>query len=162
MKKLIAIIMAMVLMLSISVTAFAAEDLSAGSGETEIKSHVYSHYSITIPATIDLCNGEIGQVTISDAMIEDNYSVKVFVTNIEEFGGIKLAHTNGTYSINCSLLNTENNMLANLENPLVSFENSDLQQGVSTKYFDIQAENYGMPGDYTGIMQYSFECQPNN
>lgn len=161
MKKLIAIIMAMVLMLSISVTAFAAEDLSAGSGETEIKSHVYSHYSITIPATIDLCNGEIGQVTISDAMIEDNYSVKVFVTNTEQFGGILLKHSNGTDSINCSLLNIENNMLANSENPLVSFANSDIEQGTATKYFDIQVENYGTPGDYSGIMQYSFECLPN-
>ncbi len=161
MKKLIASILAMVVMASVSVTAFAAEDLSAGSGESEIKTHVYSHYSITIPAVIDLQNGEVGQVTISDAMVEDNYSVKVFVTNTEEFGGISLTHSNGTDSINCSLLNIENNMLANTENPLVSFGNADLQQGTATKYFDIQAENYGMPGDYSGIMQYSFECTPN-
>lgn len=32
-------------------------------------------------------NGDVGQVAISDAMVEDNYSVKVFVTNTEEFGG---------------------------------------------------------------------------
>lgn len=161
MKKLIAIILAMVMTFSVSVTAFAAEDLSAGSGESEIKTHVYSHYSITIPAVIDLRNGEIGQVTISDAMVEDNYNVKVFVTNTAEFGGIVLTHSNGTATINCSLLNIENNMLANTDNPLVSFGNADLQQGTSTKYFDIQADNYGMPGDYSGIMQYSFECTPN-
>ena len=94
-------------------------------------------------------------------MVEDNYCVKVFVTNTEEFGGISLTHSNGTDSINCSLLNIENNMLANTENPLVSFGNADLHQGTATKYFDIQAENYGMPGDYSGIMQYSFECTPN-
>lgn len=162
MKKLIAIIMAMVLMLSISVTAFAAQDLSAGSGDAEIKAHIYSHYTISIPAVIDLSKGDIGQVTIENAMIEDNYSVNVFVTNTEQFGGISLKHSNGIDSVNCSFLNINNNMLANTENPLVSFEKSDLQQGTATKYFGIQAENYGMPGDYTGTMQYSFECQPNN
>ncbi len=87
MKKLIVSILAMVVMASVSVTAFAAEDLSAGSGESEIKTHVYSHYSVTISDVIDLQNGDVGQVTISDAMVEDNYSVKVFVTNTEEFGG---------------------------------------------------------------------------
>ncbi len=161
MKKLIAVIMAMVLMSSVSVTAFAAEDFSAGSGETQIMTHVYSHYSITIPATIDLRNGETGQVTVSDANIEDGYSVNVFVSNTEEFGGIRLIHKDGSSSINCSFLNTENNMLANSENPLVSFANSDIEQGTATKQFDIQAETYGTPGDYSGIMQYFFECSPN-
>lgn len=70
-------------------------------------------------------------------MVEDNYSVKVFVTKTEEFGGISLTHSNGTDSINCSLLNIENNMLVNAENPLVSFRNTDLQQGTATKYFSI-------------------------
>ena len=147
-------------MLSLSVTAFA-EDLSAGNGESEIKAHVYSHYTISIPAVIDLRNGDIGQVTIENAMIEDGYAVKVFV-NVEDFGGIRLVHTNGTDSIHCNFSNTENGMVANSENPLVTFVNGDLQQGTATKYFNVQAENYGTPGDYTGTMQYSFECQPNS
>ncbi len=161
MKKLIASILVIVTMASVSVTAFAAEDLSAGSGESEIKTHVYSHYSITIPAVIDLQNGEIGQVTISDAMIEDGYSVNVNVTNTEDFGGISLTHTNGIGKVNCLLINMENNMRADNENPLVSFANADIQEGISTKYFDIQTDTYGMPGDYSGTMQYSFECTPN-
>ena len=161
MKKLVAIIMSMVLMASVTTTAFAAEDLSAGSGEIEIKTHVYSHYTISIPAVIDLGNGDIGQVSIENAMLEDNYTVKVFVS-VEDFGGIRLLHTNGTDSIHCNFSNTENGMVANSENPLVSFTNSDLQQGAATKHFDIHTENYGTPGDYSGTMQYSFECIPNN
>lgn len=160
MKKVIAIIMSLILILSVSVTAFA-EDLSAGNGESEIKAHVYSQYTISIPAVIDLRNGDIGQVTIDNAMIEDGYAVKVFV-NVEDFGGIRLVHTNGTDSIHCNFSNTENGMVANSENPLVTFVNGDLQQGTATKYFNVQAENYGTPGDYTGTMQYSFECQPNS
>ena len=161
MKKVITLVVSLALMMSISTTAFA-EDLSAGNGETEIKTHVYSHYNISIPAVIDLRNGESGQVTISDANIESNYSVNVYVTNTEDFGGILLKHSNGMETINCSFMNIETNMLANGENPLVSFNDSDIEQGTATKYFEIQADTYGTPGDYTGTMQYSFECQPNN
>lgn len=55
MKKVIAMLAAIVLMMSVTVTAFA-EDLSAGNGESEIRTHIYSSYNITIPAVIDLAN----------------------------------------------------------------------------------------------------------
>lgn len=64
MKKIIALCMSIVMLLSLSTTAFAAEywDESAGSGESQVYAHIYSSYSISIPATIDLRNGEQGAV----------------------------------------------------------------------------------------------------
>ena len=64
MKKILALCLSIVMLLSLSTTVFAAEywDESAGNGQTEIKAHIYSSYTITIPATIDLSNGEQGEV----------------------------------------------------------------------------------------------------
>lgn len=153
--------MALAFMASISVTAFAAEDMYAGNGETQIKAHVYSRYSISIPATIDLRNGDMGEVTISDADIEDGYSVKIFLTNATSPNGITLTHTNGMSTIECSIFNIEENTIATENIPIVSFTDSDIEQGTGTKYFSLQPETFGKAGDYSGTMQYRFECLPN-
>lgn len=160
MKKVISMILALILMASVSVTAFA-EDLSAGGGETEIQAHIYSHYTISIPEIIDLRNGDMGEVTISDADIEDGYSVKVFLSNATSPNGITLTHTNGISTIVCSIINIEENTIATENIPIVSFANSDIEQRAGTKYFSLQPETFGKAGDYSGIMQYSFECLPN-
>ena len=144
-------ILALILTASVSVTAFA-EDLSAGSGEIEIQAHIYSHYTISIPEIIDLRNGDMGEVTISDADIEDGYSVKVFLTNATSPNGITLTHTNGISTIECSIINIEENTIATENIPIVSFANSDI------KYFSLQPETFGKAGDYIGTMQYRFEC----
>ena len=83
-------------------------------------------------------------------------------TNTADFGGIRLMHENGNDSIQCSLINVETNMNANSENPLVTFQTSDVFESTATKYFEITADSMGIPGNYSGTMQYSFECQPNN
>ena len=161
MKKAIALITTIVLMMSVSATAFA-EDLSAGNGETEIRTHIYSSYNITIPAVIDLANGNTADVQLNNAMLEDGYSIKVYVTNTADFGGIRLMHENGRDSIQCTLQNIETNMIANAQNPLVTFQNTDIVESSAIKYFEITADSIGIPGNYSGTMQYSFECQPNN
>lgn len=48
------------------------------------------------------------------------------------------------------------------DNPLiVSFRQSDITDGASvTKYFTMTYDKMGLPGDYSGIMQYSFCCEP--
>ena len=77
------LLLSLTLLASLSTTAFAAEywDESAGSGKSEVYAHLYSSYTVTIPATIDLRNGEMGAVTVSDANIESGYSVKVYTIN---------------------------------------------------------------------------------
>lgn len=161
MKKIVSMFVAVLLLMSVSVTAFA-EDMSSGNGESQVYAHLYSRYTVSIPATIDLRNGDIGEVTITDASVEDGYSVKVFASNLTTDGGITLTHTNGTSTINCILINTEKNTNVTNDVPLVSFTSENIEQGVTTKYFSLEPESFGKAGDYSGTLQYSFSCSPQD
>lgn len=163
MKKILALCLSFVMLLPLSTTAFAAEfwDESAGSGESEVYAHIYSSYSISIPATIDLRNGEQGAVTMNDANLESGYKVNVYCTNISE-NGIRLYHTeDSNISITCTLIDIDNNCNYTSETPIATFTQSELGEGTLTKYFGLEImDKWSKAGDYVGTMQYSFECAP--
>ena len=165
MKKILALCLSFAMLFSLSTTAFAAEawDESAGSGETTITGHIYSSYTITIPATIQL-NYEHTEcaVTLSQANIEYGYVVNVYCTNLTNDNTIRLEHTSIIgEGINCYLTNSSGYAIS-VNNPLIaSFQQSDITDGNgTTAYFSITYDKIGMPGDYSGIMQYSFCCEP--
>ena len=163
MKKVLALVLSVLMIASFSTTAFAAEiwDESAGSGETTITGHIYSSYQISIPATISL-DYEFTEcpVTISQCNIENGYAVNVYVTNLED-SSIILRRGNDNESIRCYLTNADGYGLSGDNTLLASFQQSDITNGDSTtKYFTMSYDKMGLPGDYSGIMQYSFECSP--
>lgn len=163
MKKILALCLSFVLLFSLSTTAFAAEwwDESAGSGETTVTGHIYSSYEISIPATIAL-EYEYTQcpVTINQSNIENGYAVNVYVTNLED-SSIILRRGNDNESIRCYLTNEDGYGLTGDNTRLVSFRQSDIiNNGSVTKYFTMTYDKMGLPGDYSGIMQYSFCCEP--
>lgn len=165
MKKIFALVLSIVMILSCSVTAFAYEDTYAGSGELEITGHIYSHYNITIPATINIKDTPICEVTVNDGYIEEGYSLDVFVTNLNDSGFLSLKHVTDQYaSAECSVLRYEGDSTVNVttpNEPIVSFTASDFPSGTScVKYFGLEMSQWGTPGDYTGTMKYSFSCNP--
>ena len=163
MKKILALCLSIVMLLSVSTTAFAAEywDESAGSGETEVYAHIYSSYSISIPATIDLRNGEQGAVTLTEANIESGYEVNVYCTNIED-GGIRLHHVDNENNGITVVLMTEDKLYNyTADTPIASFVQSEITSESLTKYFAMEImDKWNTAGDYVGVMEYSFECSP--
>lgn len=161
MKKLIAICLSLVLFATCTTTAFAMEDTSAGSGEVQISAHIYSSYTITMPAMIDIEMGSQGAVTITDANIESGYKVDVFVTNADFEGDITLTHTNGVATIDCGLISAEDGGRVSEEKPLVSFRDTEVDSyGTLMKYFGLEVMPFGTAGYYYGTMTYSFSCNP--
>lgn len=159
MERTLSILLAFALALCGSVTAFA--DDYSGSGQSEIRTHIYSRYEITIPAVIDLSYGDTAAVTISNADIEDNYSVNVYVTNIDESNTMRLTHESGNGSISCAFVNNTLNTNVDTATPLVSFAANDISEGTATKDFGITCDNFGKAGNYSGVMAYRFECVNN-
>lgn len=165
MKRLITIILSMAILWITAVTAYAAEpwDTSSGTGESQIVAHVYSSYTITIPATINTNDGDQVPVTISTANLEDGYKVDVFVTNLED-NRLLLHHASKQYDfISVSFVNVEQNAMASDTTPLVTFKATETQEyGEYNKYFVLQVDGFGAAaGDYSGIMTYSFSCTPD-
>lgn len=160
MRKAVSIILALALIASFTSMVYA-DDLSAGSGETEITAHIYSTYTITIPATINLDSGENGQVTISNANLEDGYAVNVYMTNGNDQGLVTLYHTDGVHSITGQVI-FGSGQIADDTTPFASFSSAEVAGEESvTKYFNIQVDTLtGTPGNYTGTMTYSFRCEP--
>ena len=162
MKRIVTLWLSMVILMALCMTAFATEfwDESAGSGTSQIYGHIYSSYTITIPATIDLRNGEQGSVTIENGNIESGYAVNVYCTNIGE-NGIKLNHVEKNTSVECALMSADGVTRFDSNTPFASFTNDDISAQNTTKYFRLQITDRWMSaGDYTGVMEYSFRCEP--
>lgn len=162
MKKILALCLSIVMLLSLSTTVFAAEywDESAGNGQTEIKAHIYSSYTITIPATIDLSNGEQGEVKLSNPNLEPGYQINVYCTNLVD-SAVRLEKVGASgEGINCYLSRSDGYAVSNDDPLLVSFRQEDITNMDNYKYFSITHDEWGMAGDYTGIMEYTFCCEP--
>ena len=160
MKKLLALCLTIVLLANCATTAFAMESPCSGSGESVVTAHLYSTYIISIPATID-ANMGTAEVTVSQANLEDGYAINVYISNLNEYGGITLTHENGVDQIQCLFQNTEMNCALGGGVPLVSFD-SALFSGTDTaaKTFGMELAGLSEPGEYSGTMTYYFSCDP--
>jgi len=87
MKKLFALLLAITMMLSLSVTAFAAEidqDTAAPQeGSIAVSYQVAPTYTVTIPATVTL--GENAKIEVENVVVEKGKQVEVALTNANDF-----------------------------------------------------------------------------
>ncbi len=87
MKKLFALLLAITMMLSLSVTAFAAEidqDTAAPQeGSIAVSYQVAPTYTVTIPATVTL--GENAKIEVENVVVNKGKQVEVALTNANDF-----------------------------------------------------------------------------
>lgn len=155
MKKALSILCALATAATMPISAFAAD----GTGETEFTAHVYSRYEITIPATVNADLETQVPVTLSDAYIENGYKVTVSADNLS-MDGLRLTNPNYEYAeYFVSFTNLDSNEIVNNTNTtLVTFNTNEIVNNTATKYFGISTSQSLMPGDYSGTLQFSFEC----
>lgn len=163
MKKVIALVLSLVLVLSMSVTAFA-DNLTeySASGSATVSLKIYSSCYVTIPETIDVNTGNSWNIEIVSINVLDNEAIKVSVTNLPNTGEIELSNPNTTKTINFALNDGDGNRLDTNNTTLALFTPEDLTVEVATKSFsgEVTTNLQDMKaGTYSGTMQYSVSIE---
>lgn len=142
-----------------SATEFAGYSQNVGNGEIAVTSHQYSHFYISIPESMDTATG--GEIRVTDVNLEDDYAIKVAITNLNANHCIEMSHK--TKQGVTAQMTLTGNYGYNLDpNTIVKFTGNDIVNGeaVSSLYGTL---NYNAPaGEYEGTVTYSIECVLDN
>ena len=159
MKKIICLLMAVMLIVgctfSASATEFNAYNQNVGSGEIAVTSHLYSHFDISIPETLDTSVG--GEVAITNASIEDGYAIKVSVSNFNNRHCIEMTHK--TQPNVTAEMTLRGNWGFNKEpDVIVKFTDDDIQNGSATSPLNANIDSRAVAGEYEGTVSYFIDC----
>jgi len=165
MKKFIALLLSLTMLLSLTLTSHAEEYVvedMVGYGQTEVLAHIYSRYTITIPATIDLRESTQGTISISGASLEEGYQVDVFCSNIDSnCNGIIMYNVNNNSQTTTCAIKDENGFYMDSNTPIATFTQADITSYNTIRSFQLELSSFDtVAGDYTGIIEYRFDCSP--
>ena len=149
MRKVFAIMLSMVLLLSMSVTAFAADTQISGEGATGQSTVFYQApdtFSVVIPETIYIMDGYT--FTATEINIASNLKVFVRITNLDENNILVLTNTETGEELNMEITGLDDKQRCAI------FEPGNL---TSTLTISGAIQNNGenpRAGEYTGIMEF--------
>ena len=170
MKKIICILIAMLMVISCVVSVSAAEFNQGGydnsypedTGEITVTAHQYSRYTISIPETLDTADMNGGDVTVSNASLEDGMSIFVSVTNMESDYTIPVTHktkdgVTGKIAIGGNYGNAQH------RNVICKFDGAELERNNGEMTVQVHTNIVGQPeaGEYEGVITYSVSCVPS-
>ena len=166
MKRIIAILLAVICAVSVSVTASAVEeqfvDSSQGSyfAETDIQCKVYSTYLVTVPTNIDVRN--TGQVTVNMDDVADGYQVEAYLCNLDANGCIPLYADKDNYdTVNGKVQLTVDGEYCEYDEygKIYTFDktNADQSGDVSFNLGFVVYQPVGA-GTYEGVVCFRFDC----
>jgi len=170
-KKFISLCLVLVLACSMSVTAFA-ESYGTNNNtmpyywyaETTLSGQIYSSCTVSIPETVYAGSGYTGNITISNADIENGYEVVIRVANLTETDTITLSNANNDKTIGCSIktvektLTRQDNVLGRMRDEIIMGTNN---KSGSVEFQALITEHTGATaGTYTGTMQFEVMIEP--
>lgn len=167
MKKILCVLIAVIIATFCTVSVSAAEfsgyagnNTEVGSGEIEINAYQYSHFNISIPETIDTSNMGSGEISVTDASLEDNFAIYVAVTNYDENYLIPMQHkTKPTITSKLSLSGNYSNYKR--RDILARFTLGELADGNGTVRIGGNMVYDAPAGEYSGTVTYSISCTEN-
>ena len=163
MKKILALVLSLVLMMGTATTAFAANDQYYGTGYMEATAYSYGTCEFEIPATTDFSSMNVGGCTvrITSWDIDTTDTIIIMIDNANEGGGVTLNH-NTKEDVTAELFiyrdsNLQDKYTNDYANPLWSFPYEDLEQLAHPEFtFYGRLDDNARAGGYTGTIQFAF------
>ena len=164
MKKIIAIVLAMVMVCCLSVTAFAATEPAFYSAEMTVSGYSYSTFTYNIPETLELQSNNHNSVTlgIDTYNLDDGYIISFMIQNGIDNYHVQLKNENDeTQTTQITFSDNKNNML-DLVNPVATFTIDELKDDIHCKSINVdwQPEETLKAGTYSGVVVFGISAYP--
>lgn len=160
MKKILALVLALVLMLGCTTTAFAASEPQQGMAEMEVTAYSYGSFFFSIPETIDFTNMVNNRciITIGEYDLDTLDYICISIGNLNNNGCITMNH-NTKEGITADLMIFKDYEMQNQyiepSQPLIKVSYADLESNVSDQYdFYAKLSENAKAGGYTGTIQF--------
>lgn len=167
MKKIICMLIAVLMVISCAVSVSAAEfqgydgqisnEQNQSNGSIAVESYVYSHFTLTIPETMDTSDPNSGEVTVSNASLEDDYVIKVGIDNLNENHKVTMNHkTKQGVTAEMTVNGNYSRMANDPDYSTVLIFNDN-----GTSYLNCSMDFNAPAGGYEGTVMYTVNCVPS-
>lgn len=155
MKKLFALLLAITMMATLSVTAFAAEYDTTGDKGMEVTYSVAPAYTVTIPPTVTIgADGTEMIVSAEDVVVEKGQYVSVTLAENNDFTVKTAEGATLDYTV------TANGETVAAGDEILAVNPADSAAGTATITFDIDESTIQYAGTYTGSATFTVAVKP--
>ena len=145
MKKLFALLLAITMMATLSVTAFAADYDTTGDKGMNVTYSVNPGYTVTIPPTVTIgTSGTSAEISVADVVVEKGQYVSVTLAADNNFTVTSGEGATLTYTV------TKGDQSVAAGDEILAVNPADSAAGTATITFDIDETAIQYAGTYTG------------
>ena len=150
MKKLFALLLAITMMATLSVTAFAADYDTTGDKGMDVTYSVEPGYTVTIPPTVTIgTSGTSAEISAADVVVEKGQYVSVTLAENNNFTVKTTEGAELTYTV------TSNGEAVAAGGEILAVNPNDGKTGTATITFDIDESAIKYAGTYTGTATFT-------
>ena len=153
MKKLFALILAITMMATLSVTAFAADYDTAGDKDMTVTYSVNPGYTVTIPTDVTI-DGNSTTISAENVVVEKGKYVSVTLADDNDFTVRTQQGAELTYTV------TANGANVDAGDEILAVNPTDGKTGTATVTFDIDESDIKYAGTYTGTAIFTVAVKP--
>ena len=155
MKKLFALLLAITMMATLSVTAFAADYDTTGDKGMNVTYSVNPGYTVTIPETVTIgADGTEKTVSAADVVVEKGQYVSVTLAENNNFTVKTTEGAELTYTV------TANGETVAPGGEILAVNPADGKTGTANITFDIDETAIQYAGTYTGTLTFTIAVNP--
>ena len=148
MKKLFALLLAIAMMATLSVTAFAADYDTTGDKEMTVTYSVAPAYTVTIPTDVTI-DGNSATISAEDVVVEKGQYVSVTLAADNNFTVTSGEGATLTYTV------TKGGQPVAAGDEILAVNPADGKTGTATIIFDIDESTIQYAGTYTGTATFT-------